>query len=294
MERISFYDQISRNKRNSILLMMIVGIMIILIGYAFSLVFSSEYTFIILSFSILFGIGWPLIGYYNSGSISVWSVGAVPAQRSLYKKVYDLVEGVSLGTGIKPPKIYIMKGNQINAFASGRDPANAVICITEGAIEKLDKQELEGVIAHEMSHIANYDIRFMTLVSVLVGIISILAEIFLRSLWLSDKNQNNGKNGAVFILIGLILAILAPIVTSLVQLAISRKREYAADATAVKITRTPTGLINALTKIKNDKSEIKVSGSMAPLFFAKPKISATELFSTHPPLEKRIEILRKM
>ncbi|VVB80183.1 Protease HtpX [uncultured archaeon] len=294
MERISFYDQIARNKRNSILLTLFVGAIIIAIGYAISLVFPTEYVFLILSISIILGVFWPIISYNNSGKIAIWSVGAVPANRTQFKQYYDIVEGLTLASGLPMPKLYIMKGQQINAFASGKDPQSAVVCVTEGALIKLTKQELEGVLAHEMSHVANYDIRFMTLVSVLVGIISIMAQMFLRSLWLSDNRNNEGKNGGIFVLIGIVLAILAPIVTTLVQLAVSRKREYTADATAVKFTRTPTGLIGALSKIKNDSSEIKVSGSMAPLFFTKPNLSAAELFATHPPLEKRIEILKKM
>jgi heat shock protein HtpX len=293
MERISFYDQIARNKRNSVFLMMTVSIMIILIGYSISFLFSTEYVFFILIISIILGIIWPWIGYYNSGKMAVWSVGAIPANRTTHKQYYDLVEGLTIASGTPMPKLYIMRGQQINAFASGRDPKNAVICVTEGCLAKLNKQELEGVLAHEMSHVANYDIRFMTLTTILVGIISIMAEIFLRSLWFTDRDSNGGKNGAILIAIGVALAIIAPIVTTLVQLAISRKREYAADATAVKMTRTPSGLISALTKIKNDKAEIKVSGSVAPLFFAKPN-RALELFQTHPPLDKRIEILKKM
>jgi heat shock protein HtpX len=292
VERISFYDQIARNKRNSVFLMMIVGIVIILLGYAISFLFPTEYVFFILIFSIILGIIWPWAGYYNSGKMAIWSVGAVKADPIRFRQYYNLVEGLTIASGTPMPQLYIMKGQQINAFASGRDPKNAVICVTEGALTKLTKQELEGVLAHELSHVANYDIRFMTLTTVLVGIISIMAELFLRSLWMSDRD--NGKNGLIFIIVGIALAILAPIVTTLVQMAISRKREYAADATAVKMMRTPSGLIGALAKIKNDKSEIKVSGSMAPLFFTKPKLSAVELFSTHPPLEKRIAVLNKM
>ncbi len=293
VERISFYDQIEKNKRNSVILMLSVGIMIILLGYAISFLFSTEYIFFILIISIILGVLWPLVGFYNSDKIAVWSVGAIRADSIKHRQYYSIVEGLTLAGGIPMPKLYVMNNPQINAFATGRDPKNAVICVTTGCLEKLNKQELEGVLAHEMSHIANYDIRFMTLVSVLVGIISIMAELFLRSLWLGDRDNNGGKNGMIFIAIGVVLAIVAPIVTTLVQLSISRKREYAADATAVKMTRSPTGLMSALIKIKDNK-EMKVSGSIAPLFIAKPKPSMLELFSTHPPLTKRIEILKRM
>jgi len=158
-------------------------------------------------------------------------------------------------------------------------------------LQKLNKQELEGVLSHELSHIANYDIRFMTLTAVLVGMIAIISEIFLRSLWFRGNDRDN-KGGAILIVIGIVLAILAPLITQLVQFAISRKRELVADSNAVKFTRSPTGLINALTKIKDNK-DMKVSGAVAPLFLAKPS-NVANLFETHPPLTERIERLKKM
>jgi len=292
VERISFYDQISRNKRNSILLFGIVGAVLIALIYSISRAFSALDSFVILILAIIITTLYSVIGYYSSDKIALLSVGAIKANQVQYRQYYNIVEGLTLASGIPMPQLYIMNNPQINAFATGRDPQHAVICVTTGALEKLNKQELEGVLAHEMSHIANYDIRFMTLTAILVGMISIVAQIFLRSLWFRGDRDSNNKSGAIFLVIGIVLAILAPIVTSLVQLAISRKREYTADATAVKFTRSPTGLINALTKIKSN-SEMKVSGSVSPLFIAKPN-KAAELFSTHPALEKRIEVLKKM
>jgi heat shock protein HtpX len=193
------------------------------------------------------------------------------------------------------PRLYVMEHSQINAFASGRDPKNAVISVTTGALEKLDKRELEGVLAHELSHIANYDIRFMTLTAVLVGMVSIIAQIFLRSLFWSSmaggRNRDN-RAGVIIMIIGIALAIIAPIVVILVQLAISRKREYGADSSAVKFIRTPTGLIGALKKIQHNQP-MKVSGAIAPLFLDKPS-KEREWFSTHPPLNKRISRLERM
>lgn len=292
VERISFYDQISKNKRNSIFLFGIVGVLLTLLIYVISKAFSTLDSFSILIMAIIITTIYSLISFYSSDKIAVMSVGAIKANPSQYKQYYDLVEGLTIASGLPMPQLYIMNNPQINAFATGRDPKHALVCVTTGALEKLNKQELEGVLAHEMSHIANYDIRFMTLTAILVGMISIISQIFLRSLWFRNRDSDNGKSGAIFLVIGIALAILAPIVTSLVQLAISRKREYTADATAVKFTRSPTGLIGALTKIKSN-SEMKVSGSIAPLFLAKPNKSY-ELFQTHPPLEKRIEVLRKM
>jgi heat shock protein HtpX len=197
-----------------------------------------------------------------------------------------------------------MEDQNINAFASGRDPKNAVICITTGMLEKLDKQELEGVIAHELSHIANYDIRFMTLTAVLVGMIAIISQIFLRSLFWSSMSRGGGgskDNGkAIFMIIGIVLAILAPIIVALVQLAISRKRELTADASAVKFIRSPTGLKNALKKIQQEHPLSKeqkhhYNKAVAPLFISDPfKRKIDGYFATHPPLKKRINILERM
>ena len=190
------------------------------------------------------------------------------------------------------PRLYIMNSSQINAFASGRDPQNAVICVTTGCLEKLEKKELEGVLAHELSHVANYDIRYMTLVAVMVGMIAIISQIFLRSLWFRGGGSDN-KNNWIFLLIGILMAILAPIVVQLVQLSISRKREFASDASAVKFTRYPVGLIGALKKIQKDavQPEKKISKAVAPLFFSNP---FRGWGSTHPPLEKRINALERM
>ncbi len=219
--------------------------------------------------SIVFSIGYILVSYYNSDKIAVASVGAKKANRADYKQYYSLVEGLTIASGMPMPKLYIMKSKQINAFASGRDPQHAVICVTEGALEKLDKRELEGVLAHELGHVASYDMRYMTLVAVMVGMIAIVSQIFLRSLWF---RSGNSRDKGIFILIGVVMAILAPIVVYFVQMSISRKREFVADASAVKFTRYPNGLINALKKIQKDvvEPEKKVSKAVAHLFFLNP------------------------
>ena len=294
MERISFHDQISRNKTKSIFLIIIVFAVLIALSYVIGLIFT-DYFFIILIFGIIITIIYVLTSYYNSDKIALASVNAKQASYQEYRQLHHLVEGICLASGLDKPKIYIMPGEQINAFASGRSPEHSALCFTEGAVKKLDKQELEGVVAHELSHIANYDIRFMTLVAVMVGLIAIIAQIFLRSLWFSGGSRGNKKGNAVIIIIGIALAILAPIVVSFVQLAISRKREYAADASSVKFTRSPTGLVKALKKIKSDSSVLKISGAVAPLFMSDVKRrKSSDFFSTHPSIEKRIEILEKM
>lgn len=269
--------------------MAIIFIIFVLFGYVISLAFEPGFFFIIMIVSIIFSLSYLLISYYNSDKIAIASVRAKKANRNDYKQYYDLVEGLTLASGMPMPKLYIMPSPQINAFASGRDPNNAVVCVTEGALEKLDKRELEGVLAHELGHVANYDIRYMTLVAVMVGMIAIVSQIFLRSLWFRGGNS---RDKGIFILIGIIMAILAPIVVLFVQMAISRKREFVADASAVKFTRYPGGLIRALKKIQlENKPEERVSKAIAPLFIANP---FKDLGSTHPPIEKRIQILERM
>ena len=290
--RIDFHDQISRNKIKSVILMAVVFAILVVLGYVISFAFDPGYFFVIMIFSIIFSIGYLLISYYNSDKIAIASVNAKEAKRADYKQYYDLVEGLTLASGLLMPKLYIMNSKQINAFASGRDPQHAVVCVTEGALEKLDKKELEGVLAHELGHIASYDMRYMTFVSVMVGMISIISEIFMRSLWYGNHDNDDNKGNGIFVIIGIVLAILAPIVVQLVQLAISRKREFSADASAVKFTRYPQGLIGALKKIKNENEpEKKVSKAIAPLFFANP---FEDIGSTHPNLNKRIALLEKM
>ena len=289
-KHIDFRDQISKNKRNSFFLMTIIFAVFVLFGYVISLAMGEGYFFIIMIIAIIFSLSYILISFYKSDKIAIASVGAKKANRNDYKQYYNLVEGLTLASGLPMPKLYVMKSNQINAFASGRDPQHAVICVTECALEKLEKRELEGVLAHELGHIASYDMRYMTLVAVMVGMIAIVSQIFLRSLFFRGGND---KDKMIFIIIGIAMAILAPIAVYLVQMAISRKREFTADASAVKFTRYPEGLIRAFKKIQADNSppEKKVSKAVAPLFFANP---FKGIGRTHPTLEKRIQVLEKM
>lgn len=299
--RISFHDQISRNKWKSFFLLIAIFIVFLLLGYIIGLVAGEGYFFVIMSFAIIISLVYILVGYYKSDKIALASVNAVPAPQSDYRQYHNSVEALCLASGMPKPKLYVMQSQQINAFASGRSPEHAVICVTTGTLEKLNKQELEGVIGHELSHIANYDIRFMTLVAVLVGMIAIISEMFLRSLWYrgisGGRDKDRGRGNAILMLVGIALAILAPIVVQLVQFAISRKREYVADASAVKFIRSPTGLINALKKIEAEhptEDAKKISKAVAPLFISNPFKKLQNLTSTHPPLEKRIEILERM
>ncbi len=292
MQRVDFRDQISKNKRKSFFLILLVVLIIIALGYAVSIAFSSVDFFVMMAIASVIAIIYVSVSYYNSHKIAIASVGAKLAKQSEYKLYHDIVEGLTIASGLPKPKLYVMDSHQINAFASGRDPEHAVICVTKGCLNKLDRRELEGVLAHELGHVGNYDIRYATLVAVLVGMISIFSQIFLRSLWFRGGGSNENRN-VIFIVIAIVLAILAPIVAYFVQMSISRKREYGADATAVKFTRYPEGLIGALKKIKKDHTpaEKKVSKSVAPLFFSNPFKGASR---SHPPIDKRIETLKNM
>jgi len=295
--RISFYDQISKNKWSSFFLILIIAIVLMGLITVIGLAFQVD-IFFILIIAIIITLLYVWLSYYNSDKLALASVRAQPADERIHRNFYDAVEGLTLASGLPMPKLYVMNDPNINAFASGRDPKHSVICVTTGALEKLNKQELEGVLGHELSHIANYDIRFMTIATIMVGMISIISEIFLRSLWFGSGNRDReGGGNAIFLIIGIILAILAPIVVSLVQLAISRKREYVADASSVKFIRSPTGLIGALKKIQkeSDAPPEKVPKAVAPLFMSDPfKKNLDNLFSTHPPLDSRIKLLERM
>ncbi|MEK6824458.1 MAG: M48 family metallopeptidase [Nanoarchaeota archaeon] len=298
VQKLSFEDQITKNKLKSVLLMVIIIAFFIALGYAISQVFDPSYFFIIMIISIIFSLSYTVISYYNSDKIALASVRAKPASQTHHRMFFHAAESMSIASGLPMPRLYVMDSPEINAFASGRDPKHAVICMTTSSLEKLSKQELEGVIAHEMSHIANFDIRFMTLTAVLIGLISIIAELFLRSLWFSNNDERGGKAQVIFLIIGVVLSILAPIAVRLVALAISRKREYLADATGAKLTRYPQGLANALKKIKNEhvsRREMHAfNHAVGALCISDPFKKLSGLFATHPPVDERIRRLEAM
>ena len=215
-------------------------------------------------------------------------------------ELYRLVENLSITAGLPMPKIYIIDDSAPNAFATGRDPKHAVICVTKGLLDKLDKQELEGVLAHEFSHIGNYDIRLQTIIVILVGLVALLSDWFIYLRFFGDDDNNSNW---IFVLVGIVLALLSPLIASLIQLAISRKREYLADADSALLTRNPDGLARALEDISKDKEPLEVANkATAHLYIANPlkdhegskrgKLSG--LFDTHPPVEDRVKALRDM
>jgi len=300
MEKVNIYDQIEKNKRNSILLGLIVFIVLFALVYLISQIFVPELAFIILIFSFLLIVVDIYVSYNYGDQIVLKSVNAKPADEIKNRYFVDTVEGLAIAAGISKPKIYIMESKDINAFACGKDPKHASICITTGALENLKRDEIEGVIGHEMSHIKNYDVRFATLIAVLVGLAAIVSFMFLRSLRFGSFRNEDERRGGGFILIMIIvaiaLAIFAPLVTRIVQAAVSRRREFLADASGAELTRYPDGLANALEKIKKiNEGKMNVSEAVSHLFISDPNRSPLDnLFATHPPLEERIKILRAM
>lgn len=237
--------------------------------------------------------------YYYSDKLVLSTSGAKPITVKDYPGYYRVVENLAVGAGLPMPRVYIINDRSPNAFATGRDPKHAVVAATTGLLEIMSDAELEGVIAHEMSHIKNYDIRLMGVLAVLVGFVAILSDLFIRISFHSDSDDNRAK--AIFLIIALTLAILSPIAATLIQLSVSRKREYLADASGALLTRYPEGLASALEKLKNDHTAPqKASNATAHLFIENPfdnkkvKNFFTGLFNTHPPLEERIKTLRSM
>lgn len=290
------YTQIAANKRKTLLLMLSFVFFVGLIGY----IFSRAYEAPSLATAVIIGaLVYAVIGYFASAKIALAMTGAKPIEQKDNPRLYRIVENLSITAGLPMPKVYIIDDPAPNAFATGRKPDKAVVAATTGILDMLDDPELEGVMAHEMSHVGNYDIRLMGIVLVLVSVIAIVSDIFIRMTWFSD-NRREGNN-QIFIILGIVAAILAPLVATLLKLAVSRKREYLADASGALLTRYPAGLASALRKIDSYKHPMKRAGSStAHLFFSNPlkkgdkQAGFATLFSTHPPAAERIARLEQM
>lgn len=298
---MSIRSQIQHNIIRSYLFMVVFILFIVVLTYIFSHVFGYDSSFIgiALVVSAISSIG----SLYVGDSIVLAMTGAKSASRQQHFDFYTVAENISLAAGIPMPKLYVIEDASMNAFATGRDPNHASVCVTTGLLKNLNRREVEGVVAHELSHIKNYDIRLMAVVAVLAGGIAFASDMFMRNVWWSGNRdrESDRNNSGIFILIGIVLAVLSPIIASLIQLAVSRKREYLADATGVFITRYPEGLASALEKIGRESRVLKnASNATAHLFIANPfKNKKTHawfsgLFNTHPPIEDRIKILRTM
>ncbi|MCW4048647.1 MAG: M48 family metallopeptidase [Candidatus Bathyarchaeota archaeon] len=299
MERRSFHDEQAKNKRDSILLAIVVSVIL------FALVFTASYYFIgntyaALPISAIFILVYTWSSYQYGDRVVLSSTGAIPAEGPRYTYLNNTVEGLAIAAGIPKPKTYIVQSSELNAFATGKDPEHASVAVTTGLLETLDRQELEGVIAHEISHIMNRDIQFMTLVAVLVGLAGIVSHMMLRSWRFGGRSKRDSDRSTglevVILVVGFVLAIFAPIATRLVQMAVSRSREYLADASGAELTRYPDGLADALEKIgKYNRGDMKVSESVSHLFIADPNRSALDaIYATHPPIDERVKRLREM
>ncbi len=288
----TLYTQQSKNVRKTWVLMASFLILVIAIGYGFAYYFNSpNVLYIAVAFSIIMNI----VSYWNSDKIALSLSRAIPADPNQFRELHNVVENLAITAGLPKPRVYIINDDAPNAFATGRNKEHAAVAVTTGLLRILDKTELEGVLAHELSHIGNKDILLSTVAVVLAGFISILSHIFLRGRFFS--NRDNREGGGALMLVGILLAVLAPIFATLVQLAISRKREYLADTDGALLTRYPDGLANALQKIANNAQPMQTANNAtAHLFISNPfggkKLS--NLFSTHPPIENRIKILREM
>jgi len=296
----SLYTNQSANIRKTWLLFTLFFGIVIGIGWIFGQVYNSPG---ILVFAVFFSSIMTITSYWYSDKIVLRMTHARPVTRENARELYNIVENLCITAGLPVPKIYIIDEPVPNAFATGRNPKHAVVAVTSGLMERLDRSELEGVIAHELAHIGNRDMLVSTVAIILVGFISLLADMFMRSLWWGriGNQRNNNKNGGILILIGVALSILAPISAMLLQLAISRKREYLADATGALLTRYPEGLATALEKISRDPRPMRfASNTNSHLWFDDPfdhkpkKPFLHGLFLTHPPVEKRIAALRGM
>jgi len=295
---VNLYGLVESNTRKTFLLMAFFVVFIIALGWLFSYVLGNS---IILVIAIIFAFIMNIGSYWYSDKIVLAMTHAKPIKKEDNPELYRIVENLCITAGLPLPKIYILEEWQPNAFATGRDANHAAIAVTRGLLEKLDRTELEGVISHELSHIKNKDILLQTVVVVLAGIVAWVSHWFLRISFWGGRRQERGKGGAIILLIGIIAAILAPLAATLIRLAISRKREFLADASGALLTRYPEGLARALEKIAADTERMKVANnSIAHLFIASPfrgkeaKSWFINLFRTHPPIEERIKALRGM
>jgi len=275
-------------------------VLVIFIGWLFGYVYNSPG---ILYFAVFLAVFMNFFAYWYSDKVALAMSGARPASKETHLELFRIIENLSITAGLPMPKVYVMHSPQINAFATGRNPEHAAVAVTEGALVKLNKNELEGVMAHELSHIGNRDILISTVVVVLAGLIAILADWFLRmTIWGNlGRSNNNRQGGAIILLLGIAVAILMPLVATVIRLAVSRKREFLADASGALLTRYPEGLAGALEKIANDEAPMRHAHSgTAHLFISNPFKGKqksnwfAQLFLTHPPVEERIKVLRGM
>ena len=286
-----YYDAIAANRRGTFFLFTSFLILIILLGFFVGVTMGSPELGIIITF--LFGFGWTLVSWFVGDRILMSISGARVVEKKEFPHLFNITEGLAIAAGVPMPELYVIDDPSPNAFATGRDPQHGKLAVTTGLLKMMNRQELEGVVAHEMSHIRNHDIRTMLLAAVMVGIISVIGNIFLRM----SFRKGDRKGGGLMMLAAIIFIVLAPIIAQMIKFAISRKREYLADASAVELTRNPDGILGALKKLAADHTPLqRASGATAHLYIEDPIDkeggffrSLNGLFSTHPPIEDRIK-----
>lgn len=298
---LNLYEQVDRNKRLSLLVLL--GFMVFIIGAVSIMVYSLNLNYSFVGMALIISGLMSFSSYYYSDRLILTLSGAKPATREAHFNFYTVAENLALAAGIPKPKLFVIEDTAMNAFATGRDPEHAVVCVTTGLIDRLDRTELEGVVAHELAHVKNYDTRLMSLVTVLVGLVALLADYLLRFSWLNSKSRSRDDRsglGGILTLVGLALVILSPLIANLIKLAISRRREFLADASGAALTKYPEGLARALEKIGQDKEPLEAANkATAHLYISNPLKNHhdsvglfAQLFSTHPPLTARINALR--
>ena len=298
--RLSIYEAASANRWRTLLLIAVFTALVAVLAYFVGEYFAPGGGIAALPFAFAISGGSALVSYFAGDKLILAQSQARELGPDEDLKLRDVVESLALGLGIPTPKIYLIEDSAPNAFATGRDPQHASIAVTRGLLDKLDRTELEGVIAHELSHVGNRDIRVMVLVTVLVGTVALLADWMWRSMfWGRGRDRDRGGGGSIVAVIAIALAVLTPIVAALIQLAVSRQREYLADASGALLTRYPPGLASALRKIAADKEPLEVANkATAALYIANPLKDAPaffdHLFDTHPPIEERIKRLEAM
>jgi heat shock protein HtpX len=305
----TFRERITRNRRNSLLLIAAFLAFITAFGYiiGFALLGDPRHALFGLALALIVGVVCGLISYFAGDKMVLAASRAREITHDDAPVLFNVVEEMSIASGLPMPKVYIVEDTAPNAFATGRDPEHATVAVTSGLLDKLDRDELQGVMAHEMSHVANFDIRYSMLVGILVGTTVLISDFFLRGLWFGGGGRGGGRRGGdgggqlqiIMLLVAIVLAILAPLFARLMQLSISRQREFLADATAVRLTRNPKGLADALQKISGDREVLEVANrATAHLYIVNPikrfEKRSKGLFSTHPPIEERIKILRAL
>lgn len=304
----NIYEAQSANKRKTFIVMAFFVIFVTLATYFIGMAFSYNYGYDagglgIIGIALIISGAVSIGSYYFSDKAVLAISGARPADKTRDYEFYTVTENLALGAGLPMPKLYVIEDTAMNAFATGRDPDHSVVVATTGLLDRLSRTEIEGVVAHELSHIKNYDILLMSVVTVLVGSVALLADVFLRMSFRGKRSSSKSSATAVIVLIGIAFAILSPFIGQLMKLAISRRREFTADASSVAITRQPSGLISALKKISEDTEPLEAANkATAHLYIENPfknKIGDARtifsgIFNTHPPVEKRIEALSKM